>query len=131
MSQNIYHMLPEARWASDWPNGQYRPETFEADGFVHCSPAPSMALVDIGNMFYRESDGDWIVLEVDPSKLKSLVKWEQPMAVGDTESTLDKAVKMPHVYGPLDREACTVKYRMLRKPKAEGARFYGISDEVG
>jgi len=40
-AQNIYHMLPEAQWASDWPGDQYRPETFEMDGFSIEALAPT------------------------------------------------------------------------------------------
>lgn len=78
-------------------------------------------------MFYKGTVGDWIVLSIDVSKLSSEVRWEEPMAVGDTASEMDTSLRMPHVYGTLDREACRVSHRMIRE--ADGT-FVGVQPAV-
>jgi uncharacterized protein (DUF952 family) len=112
----IYHMCPRDAWVGK--EDEYYPPTYAADGFIHCSPAVSDALLEIGNHFYASTPPsmEWIVLTIDVSKLRGEVKWEKPMAVGDVETQLEEDVRMPHVYGTIDREAATVTHRMDRDP---------------
>ncbi len=112
----IYHMCPKDAWVGE--EGEYYPPTYAADGFIHCSPAVSDALLDIGNHFYSSTppSSEWIVLTIDVSRLRGEVRWESPMAVGDVQTKLDDDVRMPHVYGTIDREAATVTHVLERDP---------------
>lgn len=114
----IYHMCSIDAWVG--AEGAYYPPTYAIDGFIHCSPAVSDALLDIGNHFYKSTPAstEWIVLTIDVSKLRAEVKWENPMPVGDVETQLEDDLRMPHVYGTIDREAATVTHRMQRDPES-------------
>jgi uncharacterized protein (DUF952 family) len=121
----VYHMCPAAAWLGK-EDEQYFPPTFERDTFIHCSPNVDDQLLDIANHFYRSSEGDWIVLTIDVSKLKSEVRWEQPMAVGDIETELADTELMPHIYGTIDRDAATVTHRLVRDPSGSFLRIEGV-----
>ena len=47
-----------------------------------------------------------------------LGRWEAPAPVGDKESNLENEVKMPHIYGPINKDAVTNPYT---PPLAAGA----------
>ncbi len=115
----IYHMCPMDAWVGKEEH-EYYPPTYAADGFIHCSPAVSDALLEIGNHFYASAPAsmEWIVLTIDVSKVRAEVKWEKPLAVGDIETRLEDDVRMPHVYGTIDRAAATVTHRMQRDPES-------------
>lgn len=132
----IYHMCPREAWIGNDDERQlvqkaYYPPTYAADGFIHCSPAVSDALLDIGNHFYKGSppNTEWIILTINVEKLRSEVKWESPMAVGDMETKLDSDVRMPHVYGTIDRDAAAVTHRIVRDP--ESGAFLRIESVSG
>lgn len=53
-------------------------------------------------MHAREAKGDYLLLSLSESKLTHEVKYEAPMAVGDTKPPEGAdVVKFPHVYGPV------------------------------
>jgi uncharacterized protein (DUF952 family) len=92
----IYHLAPASRW-HDWPNGQpYLPAEYDADGFIHCTAGDAL-MIEVANRFYRATDGDYVLLVIDPARLTAPLKWEA--------SSDDLAAVFPHIYGPLDRAA--------------------------
>ena len=46
---------------------------YEQDGFIHLTADPQL-LVTVANHFYTSSQGDWIVLVIDSSKLSAEVR---------------------------------------------------------
>jgi uncharacterized protein (DUF952 family) len=73
----ILHLLPKAQWDALAPDASYAPESLAKEGFIHCSPDVRQLLA-VANAFYRNVSGDVIVLEIDPAKLTSPLKWEAP-----------------------------------------------------
>lgn len=43
---------------------------YAADGFIHLTADPKL-LLTVANHFYRETQGDWIVLVIDATKLSA------------------------------------------------------------
>jgi uncharacterized protein (DUF952 family) len=110
----IYHLAPAERWRS-WPDGQpYLPAEYEADGFIHCTAGDALML-QVANRFYREAQGGFVLLAIDPSRLTVPLKWEH--SPGD-----DLAAEFPHIYGPIDR-AAVVEVREVRR--AADGEFIG------
>jgi len=109
----IYHLAPAARWR-EWPaNTPYLPAEYDTEGFIHCSAGDELML-QVANRYYRAAPGDFVLLLIDPSRLTSELRWEQP---GD-----DLAPQFPHVYGPIDHGAI-VAVRQMRR--AESGEFVG------
>lgn len=94
----IYHLAPTTRWSS-WPaNEPYLPAQYEKDGFIHCTSGDEL-MIKVANHFYRNDQGDFVLLVIDPSKLEnpaSPVKWEKATEFG---------ALFPHIYGAIDRNA--------------------------
>jgi uncharacterized protein (DUF952 family) len=106
----IYHLAPAGRWRA-WPAERaYLPAEYDADGFVHCTAGDELML-KVANRFYRDAPGEFVLLEIDPAKLTSPLKWER--------SDDDLAPEFPHIYGPIDR-AAIVGVREARRA-ADGA----------
>lgn len=110
----IYHLAPAARWRG-WPDEQpYLPAEFDADGFIHCTAGADLML-RVANRFYREAPGDFVVLEIDPAKLTSPLRWEDPSdPLPSGEPAL--APEFPHIYGPIDRAAVVAVHAVRREP---------------
>jgi uncharacterized protein (DUF952 family) len=73
----ILHLLPRAEWEGLAPGAAYAPESIAKEGFIHCS-ADAKQLLTVANAFYKDVKGDVLVLEIDPAKLTSPLKWEAP-----------------------------------------------------
>jgi uncharacterized protein (DUF952 family) len=96
----ILHITTRAEWKQAQSRGEYRAPSLESEGFIHCSTEKQV--VQVANAFYRGRN-DLILLVVDESKLRPVLKWEAPAgspAPGISESDL-----FPHVYGAIDLTA--------------------------
>ena len=125
MSSVYYHLVPESEWRSCQKNARpYFPATYEADGFTHLSDNRQV-LVSIGNHFYKQIKGKYLVLEIDPSKLTSEVKLEPAAPVGDTKpsETINEQL-FPHCYGPIDLESVVKEIEVKRKE--DDGTFLGL-----
>jgi uncharacterized protein (DUF952 family) len=101
----IYHLAPAERWRA-WPADRpYLPAEYAADGFVHCTAGDALML-KVANRFYHDTAGDFVLLVLDPARLRSELRWEPS---GDDLATL-----FPHIYGPIDR-AAVVEVRAVRR----------------
>jgi uncharacterized protein (DUF952 family) len=141
----LYHLAPAARWASVAERGEedYKPETFEQDGFTHLTADPSLLLA-VGNSFYKPSKGDWLLLDLDVSKIGARkVKYEPAAPVGETQPSeeLKKRQKgaggsdgdgdgegpaetlFPHLYGGIPKSAVVKERKVVR---GEDGSFLGI-----
>ncbi|CAN5277192.1 DUF952 domain-containing protein [soil metagenome] len=87
----IYHLARVHDWDAASASGEYRVSTLgralEEVGFIHASSAEQ--LPETAERFYRDADGDLVVLEIDESGLD--VRWED---AGNGEL-------FPHIYGPI------------------------------
>mmetsp|Transcript_34958 Transcript_34958/g.54641 ORF Transcript_34958/g.54641 Transcript_34958/m.54641 type:complete len:124 (-) Transcript_34958:2683-3054(-) len=98
----VYHMAQKSLWEE--AGEEYTPPTYQQDGFVHATEDSAM-LLGIANHFYKETKGEWILLKLSVDKLKHKTVWEAPAPVGDKSSNLETEVKMPHIYGPINKDA--------------------------
>jgi uncharacterized protein (DUF952 family) len=94
MTENIFHITTHAAWSAGQKSGEYRADSLEQAGFIHCSRMTQ--LLRVANTYYS-GQGELLILMLDPSRLKAEVRWEPGS---------DKADELfPHVYGPVDLEA--------------------------
>jgi uncharacterized protein (DUF952 family) len=101
MLENIYHLTSRVEAAAAQRSGEYRPKTFEAEGFIHCSYLNQLQAV--ANLRFRQR-ADLVVFEIDPSKLECDL----------VEENLEGGEELfPHIYGRLEMTAVR---RMLSFP---------------
>ena len=115
----ILHLLPRRTWEEVRSDEEYLPETFEADGFVHCSGDEDILLA-VANRFYSAVDDELVVLTLDEGRLRSDVRWEA--ADPRPPPGVDPGTTFPHVYGPVELGA-VADVRRLRRDSA--GRFVG------
>jgi uncharacterized protein (DUF952 family) len=97
----IYHLVTPAAWQQ--AHTDYRAESLQTEGFIHCSFADQVARS--ANRFYAGTDA-LLVLHIDPHRLGSPLKVE---AAGTGE-------QYPHVYGPINRAAVLRADALQRGP---------------
>lgn len=107
----ILHITTRAEWKEAQRRGEYRTPSLESEGFVHCSTEKQV--VQVANAFYLGRN-DLVLLVLDESKLKPVLKWEAPAgppAPGISESDL-----FPHVYGAIDLTAVASALDLVPDP---------------
>jgi uncharacterized protein (DUF952 family) len=88
--QKIYHIVPEQLWREHKSGGEYRGDTLDSEGFIHCSTEEQV--IRTANRVFRGRDG-LVVLRIDPSMLVSRLVYEDTSGAGED---------FPHIYGPLN-----------------------------
>lgn len=87
-----FHYTPVEYFDRFGLDEDYRPPTFEQEGFIHCTDgAENMAAV--ANRFYKDDPREFWVLYIDKELVASPIKYEDPDEI------------YPHIYGPLNRDA--------------------------
>lgn len=86
----IFHIIPEQVWRAARDSGEYRGDTLDTEGFIHCSTEAQV--VRTANRVFRGHKA-LLVLRVDPSRLVSPVVYEDTSGTGED---------FPHIYGPLN-----------------------------
>jgi uncharacterized protein (DUF952 family) len=86
----ILHVTPRGAWERAVAEGEYRGDTLETEGFIHCCLPGQLAGV-ISRYFHGLTG--LVVLRIRPERLTSPLRWESPP--GSTET-------FPHLYGPLN-----------------------------
>jgi uncharacterized protein (DUF952 family) len=89
----IFHITSRAAATEAERTGEYVPEGFDAEGFIHCSYAHQVTRV--ADLRFRGRT-DLVMLEIDPTALSCDVVDEN--LEGGTE-------RFPHVYGRLPMSA--------------------------
>jgi uncharacterized protein (DUF952 family) len=89
----ILHICGRDEWP---PTGEYRPQSLDTEGFVHCSDYGTVHLP--AGLFYAGRT-DLVLLVIDPELLDVPVKWEKA-AGGPADLPW-----FPHVYGPITPRA--------------------------
>ena len=88
----IYHIVSKSDWASMGDSPLYRGDTLDTEGFIHCSTLEQV--LDTANYLFKGRE-DLALLQIDPEKLKSPLKYED---AGDGRL-------FPHIYGPMEVDA--------------------------
>jgi len=94
MSEMIYHIATRTAWTAGQKSGEYRADSLEQVGFIHCSKIGQ--ILRVANNAYA-GQSELVILVIDPSKLVAEIRWEPGT---------DKPDELfPHIYGPLNHEA--------------------------
>jgi len=89
----IYHITSTSEWDLAQSQGEYEPQAFAEEGFIHCSHAHQ--LEGVVNRFFK-GQKDLVVLEINTAVLKCEV----------IEENLEGGTELyPHVYGKLPLDA--------------------------
>ena len=91
MTEKIAHISTKADWIKAEEIGEYRAESLDSEGFIHCSRLEQ--LLKVANVFYPKQ-ADLVLIWMDPERLASELKWEE--SDGDV---------YPHLYGPVNLDA--------------------------
>lgn len=142
----ILHLTPRADWDAAPADQPYRPSSLDAEGFIHATQGDAL-LLHVANRFYKDQPGEFIVLEIDESKLTSEVRWEpaaqpsgsieappaSPSEVLPPEAQVEfgelaQAQRFPHIYGPINRDAIVGLRRMVRAADGTFTGYAALSD---
>jgi len=115
----LVHLCSADDWRLARERGEHRPDSLDANGFVHLS-TPEQVHLPANRLYAGRTD--LVLLRIDPALLTSEVKWEPGVAT-DPESMV-----FPHLYGPLP--AAAVISITSYRPDADG-RFAPLTDEMG
>jgi uncharacterized protein (DUF952 family) len=88
----IYHIITMSQWQAAKVIGVYKPQSFDVEGFIHCSMADQVAATATR---YYLGVPDLIVIKINIQKLKSEIRTEQA----------PNGSWYPHIYGELDINA--------------------------
>lgn len=88
----IFHITSRSQWQQAQLVGEYRADSLETEGFIHCSHATQ--IVWVANLFYRGA-ADLVLLQIDPAKLIAPLQYD----------AIETGEKFPHIYGGLNLDA--------------------------
>ncbi len=101
-----FHLVPKPYFDALNPQGDYVPQDFERDGFIHTTDAPD-EMARVANRFYRANPEPHYYLYIDKALVRAPVRYDDPEHL------------YPHIYGALNRDAI-VAVRPARR-MADGA----------
>ncbi|GAC1324329.1 MAG: DUF952 domain-containing protein [Chloroflexota bacterium] len=102
-SRTTYHLVPRREWNEHDRTQAYLPAAFAYDGFVHCTDGVD-ELAATANRYFSALDDDLLALEIDRSRLRAPVRYEDPRTI------------YPHVYGPIESDAILAVLVLRRSP---------------
>jgi uncharacterized protein (DUF952 family) len=88
----LVHICGADEWRSAQKDGELRPASLTANGFVHLS-TPDQVHLPANRLYAGRTD--LVLLRIDPARLSSPVLWEPGVP------TDPAAMVFPHLYGPL------------------------------
>ena len=108
----IYHITSRAAWNEARQRGDYRAESLETEGFIHCSTEKQV--VPVAEKFYK-GQHDLYLLVIEPALLSSALKWEPPSGGAPPPGVPDDAL-FPHIYGPINLDAVVQVFDLQSDP---------------
>jgi uncharacterized protein (DUF952 family) len=111
----IYHITSRAAWKDAQQRGDYRAESLEAEGFIHCSTKSQV--LPVAEKYYKGQRG-LILLIIDPSLLSSDLKWEPPSG-GTPPPGVPEGDLFPHIYGPINLDAVVKVFDLESDPNGK------------
>jgi uncharacterized protein (DUF952 family) len=111
----IYHITSRAAWQDAQQRGDYRAESLETEGFIHCSTKSQVW--PVAEKYYQGQRG-LILLMIDPSLLSSDLKWEPPSG-GTPPPGVPEGDLFPHIYGPINLEAVVKVFDLESDPNGK------------
>ncbi len=107
----IYHLTSRRDWNEAQKSGEYRAESLESEGFIHCSTETQV--LPVANTFYRGQQ-EVVLLEISPALLASELRWEPP--AGAPPPGVPEGDGFPHIYGPINLGAIVKVYDLESNP---------------
>ena len=98
---NIFHITSRKRWIEATRSGPFSDPSLGSEGFIHASTIEQV--VPVAAKFYRGQSG-LVLLEIDPQRLKSELRWEPPTGGGPPPG-VPEGDAFPHIYGPINLDA--------------------------
>ena len=95
----VYHIAQRTTWEQAQMVGEYRGDTLDTEGFIHCSTVQQV--IPVANSYYAGQHG-LVLLCIDESKLQVDLRYEAPAGPAEGSENL-----FPHIYGPLNLDAVT------------------------
>jgi uncharacterized protein (DUF952 family) len=108
----IYHITSRTAWNEARERGDYRAESLETEGFIHCSTEHQV--VPVAENFFKGQEG-LLLLVIETTLLTSDLKWEPP-AEGTPPPGVQEDDLFPHVYGPINLEAVVQVFDLHSNP---------------
>ena len=97
----IYHITTRQAWYEAQQRGEYRAESLESEGFIHCSTQTQV--LPVAEKYYQGQQ-DNLLLVIDPIRLTSELRWEPPSG-GAPPPGVPEGELFPHIYGPINLDA--------------------------
>ncbi|MGV0851498.1 DUF952 domain-containing protein [Mycolicibacterium phlei] len=88
----LVHLCSKDEWKDAKANGELRPVSLVANGFVHLS-TPEQVHLPANRLYVGRTD--LVLLHIDPARLSSPVRWEPGVP------TDPAGMVFPHLYGAL------------------------------
>ncbi len=98
---NILHITSRKEWIQATRSGAYSAPSLATDGFIHGSTIKQV--VPVADKYYKGQAG-LVLLEIDPKRLTSELKWEPPTGGGPPPG-VPEGDAFPHIYGPINLDA--------------------------
>ena len=87
-----FHLTPQECWLMQCDGGEYTPEPFETEGFIHCTDGEDNVIA-VGNRYYTGDPREMVCLVIDSDAVTADIRYEDPARI------------YPHIYGPLNIDA--------------------------
>lgn len=111
----LFHITSREAWKEYQNQGMYKPESYEEEGFIHCSRGDQ--LEETANRHFSGYD-KILLLVIDVSTLIENIKYEEDEETGE---------KFPHLYAPLHTNAVIDKIEVA--PEDSGKFNISFSTE--
>ena len=108
----IYHLTSRQAWRDAQQRGEYRAESLESEGFIHCSTETQV--LPVAEMYYK-GQPDMVLLKIDPALLSSELRWEPPSG-GAPPPGVPEGDLFPHIYGSINLDAIQRVYDLESNP---------------
>ena len=108
----IYHITTRKSWREALQRGEYRAESLDTEGFIHCST--SAQVLPVAEKYYK-GQGRLLLLTIDPALLSSELKWEPPSG-GAPPPGVPEGEAFPHIYGPINLDAVVKVFDLEPNP---------------
>ena len=88
----IFHITTRSQWEQAQQLGDYRADSLDTEGFIHCSTIDQV--VGVANRFYRGKTG-LVLLKIECDRLKARLQFD----------AIETGELFPHLYGALNLDA--------------------------
>lgn len=108
----IYHITSRSAWNEARERGDYRAESLETEGFIHCSTEEQV--LPVAHKYF-EGQNDLVLLVIESALLEPDLKWEPP-AEGAPPPGVPEGDLFPHIYGPINLDAIVKVFDIESSP---------------